>query len=36
MIDPLSGFQAGDDVVFLGDAFGGNDEGDVAAHRLVG
>ena len=36
MIDPLSGLQAGDDVVFLGDAVGGNDERDVAAHRLLG
>ena len=36
MLDPLPGFQAGDDVVFLGDALGRDDEGDVAADRLLG
>ena len=36
MIDPLPGFQAGDDLVFFGDPFGRNDQRDMAAHRLLG
>ena len=36
MLDPLAGLQAGDDPIFLGDAFGRDDQRDVAADRLVG
>ena len=36
VLDPLSGLQAGDDLVFLGDALGRDDQRDVAAHRLLG
>ena len=36
VLDPLPGFQAGDDVIFLGDAIGGDDQGDVAADGLLG
>ncbi len=36
MVDPFSGFQAGDDAIFLADAFGGDDERNMTAHRLLG
>ena len=35
MIDPPAGLEAGDDLVFLADPIGRNDERDVAADRLV-
>jgi hypothetical protein len=34
MVDALTRFQGGDDAVFLRQAFGGDDEGDVAADDL--
>ena len=34
VLDALPGLQAGDDLVFLRDALGGNDQRDVAADRL--
>ena len=36
VLDPPPGLQAGDDLVFLGDAVGRDDERDVAADRLLG
>ena len=36
MLDPLPGFQAGNDVVFLRDAFGGDDNRNMASHHLLG
>ena len=36
VFDPLSGLQAGDDLVLFGDAVGGDDQGDVAADGLLG
>ena len=36
VLDPLAGLQAGDDLVFLGDPIGRDDERDVPADGLLG
>ena len=36
MFDPMPGFQAGDDAVFFGEAFGRDHQRDMAANRVAG